>query len=144
MCYALRLHMSAAPPRVGLTQALGGRKAVCSFVVRGGGSSASVGVALRTQLGAFFFDRVRLARSHIACVAFAGFGNSGWLMVGLFAPDTVASVTPGGEFSGRARAPGLRFSASASGLGSHRHPSPPNNSFKPTPHRGVGHVPALR
>ena len=23
MCYALRLHMSAAPPRVGLTQALG-------------------------------------------------------------------------------------------------------------------------
>jgi hypothetical protein len=26
-CYALRLHVSAAPPRVGLTQALGGRKA---------------------------------------------------------------------------------------------------------------------
>jgi len=21
---------------------------------------------------------------------------------------------------------------------------PPNNSFKPTPHRGIGHVPALR
>jgi hypothetical protein len=25
-CYTLRLHVSAAPPRVGLTQALGGRK----------------------------------------------------------------------------------------------------------------------
>jgi hypothetical protein len=24
------------------------------------------------------------------------------------------------------------------------HKAPPNNSFKPTPHRGVGHVPALR
>ena len=32
----------------------------------------------------------------------------------------------------------LRLSASASGLGSHRHPPPPNNSFKPTPCRGVG------
>ena len=34
----------------------------------------------------------------------------------------------------------LRLSASASGLGSHRHPPPPNNSFKPTPCRGVGRV----
>ncbi len=34
----------------------------------------------------------------------------------------------------------LRPSASASGLGAHRHPPPPNNSFKPTPCRGVGHV----
>ena len=40
----------------------------------------------------------------------------------------------------RARASLLRFSASASGFGSHRHPPPPNNSFKPTPHRGVSHV----
>ena len=32
-CFALRLHASAAPPRVGLTQALGGRKAFdcCAF-----------------------------------------------------------------------------------------------------------------
>ena len=34
----------------------------------------------------------------------------------------------------------LRLSASASGLGAHRHPTPPNNSFKPTPHRGVNNV----
>ena len=40
----------------------------------------------------------------------------------------------------RARAFPLRFSASASGLVAHRHPPPPNNSFKPTPCRGVGHV----
>jgi hypothetical protein len=40
----------------------------------------------------------------------------------------------------RARAFPLRFSASASEYGSHRHPPPPNNSFKPTPCRGVGHV----
>ena len=76
----------------------------------------------------------------LRCVAFAGFGNGGWFSVGLFAPDTVASVTAGGKFPGRARAPGLRFSAGASGLGAHRHPPPPNNSFKPTPHRGVNSV----
>ena len=34
----------------------------------------------------------------------------------------------------------LRLSASASGLDSHRHPPPPNNSFKPTPCRGVSRV----
>ncbi len=40
----------------------------------------------------------------------------------------------------RVRAFSLRFSASAPGLGSHRHPPPPNNSFKPTPCRGIGCV----
>ena len=40
----------------------------------------------------------------------------------------------------RVQALPLRLSASAPGLGSHRHPPPPNNSFKPTPCRGVGHV----
>ena len=40
----------------------------------------------------------------------------------------------------RAQAFPLRFSASAQGLGSYRHPPPPNNSFKPTPCRGIGHV----
>ena len=34
----------------------------------------------------------------------------------------------------------LRFSASAPAFGFNRHPSPPNNSFKPTPCRGVGRV----
>ena len=40
----------------------------------------------------------------------------------------------------RVRAFPLRPSASASGLGSHRHPPPPNNSFKPTPCRGGSRV----
>ena len=40
----------------------------------------------------------------------------------------------------RVRAFPLLFSASTSGLGAHRHPPPPNNSFKPTPCRGIGHV----
>ena len=44
----------------------------------------------------------------------------------------------------RVRAFPLRLSVSASVLGSHRHPPPPNNSFKPTPCRGVGHVLTLR
>jgi hypothetical protein len=40
----------------------------------------------------------------------------------------------------RVRAFPLRFSASALGFDLHQHPPPPNNSFKPTPCRGVGHV----
>ena len=34
----------------------------------------------------------------------------------------------------------LRLSASAQGFYSHRHPPPPNNSFKPTPCRGIGYA----
>ena len=40
----------------------------------------------------------------------------------------------------RARAFPLRLSASAPVSGFNRHPPPPNNSFKPTPCRGVGRV----
>ena len=42
------LHAVAAPLRVGLTQALGGRKAFCNFVARKPDLLASVGIALRT------------------------------------------------------------------------------------------------
>ena len=48
-CYALRLHVSAAPPRVGLTQALGGRKAFCKCAAHRLDSPASVGSARRTN-----------------------------------------------------------------------------------------------
>ena len=74
--FALRLHVSAAPPRVGLTQALGGTKAFDCFVFQHGEfggfgwRSSSVGFSLRC-----FFGQVRLARSHITCLALAGFGN---------------------------------------------------------------------
>ena len=40
----------------------------------------------------------------------------------------------------RVRASQLRLSVSAQGPGLNRHPPPPNNSFKPTPCRGVGCV----
>ena len=74
-------------------------------------------------LGTLHFGHVRLARSHIACVAFAGFGCNDWLAVGLSAPDAVASVTADGEFAGRAQVSRLRFSASSSKLYPHRHPA---------------------
>ena len=47
---------------------------------------------------------------------------------------------PAGSSRVRARAFPLRFSASTSGSDLHRRPPPPNNSFKPTPCRGVGCV----
>ena len=56
------------------------------------------------------------------------------------AADAVASVTSGGKFAGRAQASPLRLSETPTGLGCRRHPPPPNNSFKPTPCRGVGRV----
>ena len=46
-CFTLRLHASAAPPRVGLTQALGGRKAFCSYADRMHESPASVSASFR-------------------------------------------------------------------------------------------------
>ena len=49
-------------------------------------------------------------------------------------------LRPAESFRVRVQTFPLRLSASASRLGSHRHPPPPNNSFKPTPCRGVGHV----
>ena len=49
-------------------------------------------------------------------------------------------LRPAESFRVRVQTFPLRLSASASRLGSHRHPPPPNNSFKPTPCRGVGRV----
>ena len=69
------LHASAAPPRVGLTQALGGRKAFdclasqCSFP--GFGWRCSSVVFMRRCS----FGQVCQARSHIACVTLASFGH---------------------------------------------------------------------
>ena len=140
MCFTLRLHMSAAPPRGGLTQALGGRKAFCSCVVRNWNSSASVGTALRSV-------SCRVASSanpsgaltlRMRCVVRL---RKRWLL-SASVPRLTRSLRldPAERSRVRVRAFPLRLSASASGLGSHRHPPPPNNSFKPTPCRGVGHV----
>ena len=79
-CYALRLHAVAAPLWVGLTQALGGRKALGGFAFQHGEVAgfgrrcSSVGFLQRC-----FFGQVRVTRSHITCVEFAGFGSADWL-----------------------------------------------------------------
>ena len=79
MCFTLRLHMSAAPPRGDLTQALGGRKAFGGFAFQHGDFT---GFGWRCSSVCFTrrccFGQVRLARSHIACVTLAGFGNGDW------------------------------------------------------------------
>ena len=79
MCFTLRLHMSAAPTQVGLTQALGGRKAFGGFAFQHVGFAgfgwrcSSVYFSRR-----YFFGQVRLARSNFTCVALAGSGNCDW------------------------------------------------------------------
>ena len=86
------------------------------------------------------FVQVCRARSHIACVELAGFGNGGWLAVSLTLQMLSLLTGPAESSRVRAQASGLRCSASAPGLDLYRHPPPPNNSFKPTPHRGVNSV----
>ena len=63
-------------------------------------------------------------------------------MVGASVPRLIRSLRlhPTDSSQVRAQAFPLRHSASAPGLDSHRHPPPPNNSFKPTPHRDVNSV----
>ena len=63
-------------------------------------------------------------------------------LVGASVPRLIRSLRlhPTDSSQVRAQAFPLRLSASAPGLDSHRHPPPPNNSFKPTPHRGVNSV----
>ena len=135
--FALRLHMSAAPTRVGLTQALGGRKAFGGLALQHGelagfGWRCSSVCFLRRLL----FGQVRLARSHIACVMFAGFGSAVWHR-SAFQRLMLSFLTGPAESSRvRVRAFPLRLSASAPGFDAHRHPPPPNNSFKPT-HSGA-------
>ena len=58
------LHAVAAPLWVGLTPALGGTKEICSFVSRSWGSSASVGVALRTRSRLVVSSAVFAWRAH--------------------------------------------------------------------------------
>ena len=72
-------HVFGSATQVGLTQALGGRKAFGGFAFQHGDFAgfgwrcSSVYFTRR-----YFFGQVRLARSHIACVTLAGFGNCDW------------------------------------------------------------------
>jgi hypothetical protein len=140
MCFTLRLHMSAAPTQGGLTQALGGRKAFGGFTVQrceffGFGQHCSSDKfstlsASVTSLGALT-HRIRcVGRLRKRCLVWSAF------------PRLTQSlrIHPAESSRVRVRAFPLRLSASASGFRFCRHPPPPNNSFKPTPCRGVGHV----
>jgi len=96
--------------RRGLIPALGGRKAVCSFVARRGETIDFGWHCCSDRFSARCrFGHAGLTRSHTACVALPGFGGNGWLAVGSFAPDAVASVTAGGKFAGALRHSGFGF-----------------------------------
>ena len=81
----------------------------------------------------------RMARSHFACVALAGFGIN--------EPHRLVSQRRTRSFGdGRRKVRGARSGLLASAFGKSAWAStpsashPPNNSFKPTPCRGVGRV----
>jgi hypothetical protein len=155
MCYALRLHMSAAPPQGGLTQALGCKKASVAdslMIVLFAASLSSLFYHLfRSSLRSFQWTccgsalmplrallRLRArgcAHAHVGLYALRGCARGAGLRV--------VDNSSGGRVEGSAFGPlfGLRRCCSPSRLRAGR---APNNSFKPTPHRGVGHVPALR
>ena len=123
-CYTLRLHVSAAPPRGGLTQALGGRKALELFVFQHGDLAgfgwccSSVSSSARC-----FFGHVRVARSHIACVTFTGFGICGFFRSVLWLQTRSLRRRPAENSRVRAQASGLRFSAGPLQLYPRRLPS---------------------
>ena len=83
------LHAVATPPWGGLTQALGGKEhsAVASLalqLISFGQGCSSDGSSARC-----FFGQVRCARSHIACVALAGFGSEDLQSVGFSVSDAL-------------------------------------------------------
>ena len=139
--FALRLHASAAPPRVGLTQALGGRKAFCNCVARKPDFLASVSAALRSGCRHVASPVKFTWRAHTSHALRWSASETVICRGQCSATGTVVSVIhPAESPRVRVRAFPLRFSASASGADLHRRPPPPNNSFKPTPCRGVGYV----
>jgi hypothetical protein len=140
MCFTLRLHMSAAPTQGGLTQALGGRKAFDGFAFQCSFSRLRLALLfgrfhaallLRSSPSGALTHPIRcVGRLRKRCLVSAG------------PPLLTLSFLTGPTESSRVRARAfpLRLSASAPGPGFNRHPPPPNNSFKPTPHRGVSSV----
>ena len=63
-----------------------------------------------------------------------------FLSCGLSVSDAVTSDTSGRRFSRRAQAYGLRSFGKSAEVSPVPASFPPNKSFKPTPHRGIGHV----
>ena len=140
MCFTLRSHMSAAPPQGGLTQALGGRKAFGGIVLQQGDFTGfgqhcssdkfSALSASVTSLGALEHRTRYVGRLRKRC------------LVSFSAPLLMLSFLtgPGESSQVRVRTFPLLFSATVPRFRYCQHPPPPNNSFKPTPHRGVNSV----
>ena len=134
------LHAVATPPWGGLTPALGGRKAVDCFACQ---------CSLSLLRLALLFGRVPAAlllRSSPCGALTQRMRCVGRLrkrcLVAVSIPRLRLSLRlhPAVNSRVRVRASPPSYSASAQGLDSHRYPPPPNNSFKPTPCRGVGRV----
>jgi hypothetical protein len=129
--------------RRGLTQALGGRKTFCGFVARKPGfigfgwQCSSDGLSARYWLRSLCGARSCMVNSFFT----ASVGRHSRRLVKAFSRSVRHFDC---ACAGRARFSSLRLFGNGVGVvlfsGSHA----PNNSFKPTPHRGVGHVPALR
>ena len=147
MCFTLRLHTSAAPPQGGLTQALGGNKHLFQLhrLARSAASLIAAPLPFLTAAPNVFGYQALLRkicgpRSKFTCVTFAGFGNGDWCgqffrnSYGRFG-DTrwkVHGCAPGPSRFGFRQ---VRQGSICTGVH-----LPPNNSFKPTPCRGVGRV----
>ena len=123
-CFTLRLHASAAPPQVGLTQALGGRKAFCKCAAHRLDSPASVGSARRTGYRRVSASFKSAGRAHnFTCALRLPASEAAFGVCSFSGAGPAPSETAGGKFAGRAYALRLRLSASPPGLQVRRHPT---------------------
>ena len=138
--FALRLHVSAAPPRVGLTQALGGRKAFDCFARQCSFSRLRLALLFGKVVDALLLRSSPSGALTLRMRAVGRLRKRCLVAVSVLRLTRLLRLHPAESSQVRVRASPLRLSASAPGSDFNRRPPPPNNSFKPTPCRGVGHV----
>ena len=122
--FALRLHVSAAPPRVGLTQALGGRKAFCNCAARMHDTPSSVSATFRKNCRHVASSSKSARRAHTSHALRSPASEAKCalrsvrqrLMRSLRLPPTESS-------RGALKRPGFGLSVSALGFRPHRLPS---------------------
>jgi hypothetical protein len=139
MCFTLRSHTSAAPPRGGLTQALGGRKTFSNYVLSREALQAS-SLLQSDSLSARPIFGYRMVRAQMLQASRLPASETAIVYCSFPRAGPAPSETAGGKSAGRARVFPLRLSEASAGFICRWHPPPPNNSFKPTPCRGVGCV----
>jgi hypothetical protein len=134
VCFALRLHTSAAPPRGGLTQALGAEETFCRCVVRASVLSGSFAALFGIFLGAFGLRSLCSARSGVVNLFFmASVGRHSCCCVGA---SGCFVRQCGCQCAGRARFSRLRSFGNGTWASLFSGSHAPNNSFKPTPYLG--------